>query len=433
MPDELEKFVLGDTAISALEQPTPNRRRFFRRRRTQRPPITHCENCGAQLQGHWCANCGQPAIDYRRSFRQVIADLLNEFLNWDSKVFATIGLLVARPWKLTNQFLAGHRVRYVHPLRLYLLASILFFFAFNYGINPVQFDPINLSPENRAEIRDALQRENIAPEVRTKIEEALGGTPISPEKRAALEDQLKSEDLPVEARIGIQERLDHGDPLPNARAIMEDVMKDLAPEARTRIEDALKRASPTPPQETKQPAETTPEPKGNDTPRPGLSSDEDASTPFEKWIEARAKEKMGEHGTKMGLFISTLFSNLPYMMLCCIPLFALVLKVLYVRRRIFYIDHLIYALHIHTFFYAGIMLIVLATFGLNRVIPGEIAGWIIALLWVAFVVQIFLSIRRVYRQGWFISIFKFFFGGFVYLLVLLAALAVTFFATLVLP
>jgi hypothetical protein len=433
MPDELEKFVLGDTAISALEQPTPNRRRFFRRRRTQRPLITHCENCGAQLQGHWCANCGQPAIDYRRSFRQVIADLLNEFLNWDSKVFATIGLLVARPWKLTNQFLAGHRVRYVHPLRLYLLASILFFFAFNYGINPVQFDPINLSPENRAEIRDALQRENIAPEVRTKIEEALGGTPISPEKRAALEDQLKSEDLPVEARIGIQERLDHGDPLPNARAIMEDVMKDLAPEARTRIEDALKRASPTPPQETKQPAETTPEPKGNDTPRPGLSSDEDASTPFEKWIEARAKEKMGEHGTKMGLFISTLFSNLPYMMLCCIPLFALVLKVLYVRRRIFYIDHLIYALHIHTFFYAGIMLIVLATFGLNRVIPGEIAGWIIALLWVAFVVQIFLSIRRVYRQGWFISIFKFFFGGFVYLLVLLAALAVTFFATIVLP
>jgi hypothetical protein len=53
-------------------------------------------------------------------------------------------------------------------------------------------------------------------------------------------------------------------------------------------------------------------------------SDKNASTPFEKWIEARAKEKMGEHGTKMGLFIATLFSNLPYMMLCCIPLFALV-------------------------------------------------------------------------------------------------------------
>jgi hypothetical protein len=158
-----------------------------------------------------------------------------------------------------------------------------------------------------------------------------------------------------------------------------------------------------------------------------------SSTPFERWIEGRAKEKMGEKGTKMGLFISTLFSNLPYMMLCCIPLFAFVLKVLYIRRRIFYIDHLIYALHIHTFFYAGIMLIVLTTIGLNRFVPGAIAGWLIALLWIAFVTQIFLSIRYVYRQSWFFSIFKFFFGGFVYFMVLLAALAVTFFATLVLP
>ena len=47
--------------------------------------------------------------------------------------------------------------------------------------------------------------------------------------------------------------------------------------------------------------------------------------------------------------------------------------------------------------------------------------------------QIFLSIRRVYRQGWFVSIFKFLFGGFVYLIVLVVALAVTFFVTIALP
>jgi hypothetical protein len=161
--------------------------------------------------------------------------------------------------------------------------------------------------------------------------------------------------------------------------------------------------------------------------------DAKSTTPFERWIEARAKEKMGEQGTKMGLFIRTLFSNLPYMMLCCIPLFALVLKLLYVRRRIFYIDHLIYALHIHSFFYAAVMLIVLLTIGLTRFAPGAVAGWLIALLWIAFVTQIFLSIRYVYRQGWFLSVFKFIFGGFMYLIVLVLALAATFFATLVLP
>ena len=433
MPDELEKFVLGDTAISAIEQSSSTRRGLFGRRKKQGPVITHCENCGAQLEGHWCAKCGQPAIDYRRSFRHVIADLLNEFLNWDSRFFATIGLLLVRPWKLTNEFLAGHRVRYVHPLRLYLLASILFFFAVNYAIKSAHFDPINLSPENRAEIRDELQRENIAPEVRAKIEAALGGIEVPPDKRARLEEELKREDLSAEARREIQERLQHGDPMPHARTKIEDAVKDLPPEVRARIQDALKRASPSPAEEPQQPGQTTPEPRENDKPRVESGSDKNTSTPFEKWIEARAKEKMGEHGTKMGLFIATLFSNLPYMMLCCIPLFAFVLKILYLRRHIFYIDHLVYALHIHTFAYTGVILIVLATIGLNHIAPGTITGWIIALLWIAFVVQIFLSIRRVYRQGWFISIFKFLFGGFAYLIVLVSALAVTFFITVALP
>jgi hypothetical protein len=377
MPDELEKFVLGDTAISAIEQAPSSRRGLFGRRKRQRSVITHCENCGAQLQGHWCAKCGQPAIDYRRSFRHVIADLLNEFLNWDSKFFATIGLLLVRPWKLTNEFLAGHRVRYVHPLRLYLLASILFFFAVNYGARGLRFEPGNLSPKDRAELEADLKKEDLPPAAREKLEALLRESPASP-----------------------------------------------APSPQTTA------PSPSPaPKTDKQKQEF-----GKIGERPFVVFDQAKSTtPFESWIEARAKEKMGEHGTKMGLFISTLFSNLPYMMLCCIPLFALVLKILYVRRHIFYIDHLIYALHIHTFAYTGIMLIVLATIGLNRVIPGPIAGWTIALFWIAFLVQIFLSIRRVYRQGWFISIFKFLFGGFVYLMVLVLALAATFFLTVALP
>src|SRR5207302_1974888 len=153
-----------------------------------------------------------------------------------------------------------------------------------------------------------------------------------------------------------------------------------------------------------------------------FDSDAKTSTPFERWIEGRAKEKMGEHGTKMGLFIATLLSNLPYMMLCCIPLFALVLKVLYIRRHIFYIDHLVYAFHVHSFAYLIIMLNVLITIGLHRTIPGIFANWIVATLWVVFGIQIFMSIRRVYRQGWFFSVFKFFVGGFVNLMVLGVAL-----------
>jgi hypothetical protein len=322
------------------------------------------------LTGHWCSQCGQPAIDYRRSFRHVFVDALDSFLNWDSKFFATIGLLIAKPWRLTNDFLAGKRVSYVHPLRLYLLASILFFLAVNYGAKSIHLKPGNISPKDRAE----------------------------------LESELKNEDLPPIARASIEKALKQQSPAPS-------------PTAR-------------PDQQTSPLPATTPEDDSGPLIQMGSKK---PSTPFEKWVETRAKEKIGEHGSKAELFVQTVISNLPYMMLCCIPLFALVLKILYVRRRIFYIDHLVYALHIHSFAYMGTILIGLITIGLNHAVPHVLGGPIVRILWVAFAVQILLSIRRVYRQGWFFSIFKFFAGGFVYLVVLSIALAATFFVTLVMP
>ena len=387
MSDEPAKFILGDAAISAFEG-TPGGRRFGRGKGTG-PLLTHCENCGAELQGHWCAQCGQPAIEYRRSFRYVVADLLNEFLNWDSKFFTTIALLILKPWRLTNEFLAGKRVRYVNPLRLYLLASILFFFAVNFGAKGINFDASKLGPKDRADLEAEFKKENLPPAAREKLEALLRDSSPSPAPSPATNAPAPTPASTASSDVASQ-------PTENAKEQKKEY--------------------------------------GKIGERPFVAFDDAKSTtPFERWIEARAKEKMGEHGTKMGLFISTLFSNLPYMMLCCVPLFALVLKVLYFRRPLFYIDHLIYALHIHSFFYAGIMLIVLATIGLTRFAAGAIAGWLIALLWIAFVTQIFLSIRYVYRQGWFFSIFKFFFGGFIYLMVLVLALAITFFATLVLP
>ena len=388
MADEPAKIILGDTAITAIER-TPGRR-WFRRSKDRHPRLTHCENCGARLSGPYCSQCGQAAIDYRRSFGHVLVDVLNEFLNWDSKFFATIALLILKPWRLTNEFLAGKRVRYVHPLRLYLLASILFFFAVNYGARDLRFEPGKLSPKDRAELEADLKKGDLPPAARDELEALLRESPAVAQPSSALVSPPPSAPSPT----------------PNASS----------PPPTPRTDKQMKKYG-----------------KIGERPFVVFDSGDKSSTPFEHWIEARAKEKMGEHGTKMGLFIATLFSNLPYMMLCCIPLFAFVLKILYIRRHIFYIDHLIYALHIHTFAYTGIMLIVLATIGLIRAVPGPIAGWTIAILWIAFVVQIFLSIRRVYRQGWFISTLKFFTGGLVYLVVLLVALAATFFITLAIP
>ena len=372
-------IVAAEAAVTAALEP-PRRRFFSRRRKAQPPLLPNCENCGAPMAGPFCAKCGQHAVDYRRSFRYVVLDVLDSFLSWDSKFFATIGWLIARPWHLTNEFLAGRRVRYVHPLRVYLLASILFFFVVNYWAKSIHADPSKLSAEDRAEI---AADPDIPPAVKAKIQRAL-------DAKGLTQPEVQMSPSP-EATVAPQPSAIASPPLPSA----------------------------------------SPSPSGDYGPM--MQFDKPPSDPFEKWLEQRAKEKMGEHGSKMALFIATLFSNLPYMMLCCIPLFALVLKVLYVRKRVFYIDHLVYALHIHSFAYLAIILIVLITIGLNRSIPGTFANWMIAALWITFAAQIFLSIRRVYRQDWFFTVFKFFLGGFAYFIVLTVALAITFFITIALP
>ena len=185
MADEPAKIILGDTAISAVERTA--RRRWFGRGKDRQPlPFTHCQNCGAELTGPHCAQCGQAAIDYRRSFRHVIVDVLDSFLNWDSKFFATIGLLIAKPWRLTNEFLAGKRVRYLHPLRLYLLASILFFFAINYGAKGLRLEPGKISEKNRTAIAAAVA------EKRDEIEAEIDKENLSAEERGDEESHLRS-------------------------------------------------------------------------------------------------------------------------------------------------------------------------------------------------------------------------------------------------
>lgn len=376
--------------------------------------MTHCENCGAPLNGHYCSQCGQPAIDYRRSFGHVLVDVLNEFLNWDSKFFTTIGLLIVKPWRLTNEFLAGRRVRYLHPLRLYLLVSILFFFAVNYQVKSIHVEPSKeLTPEVKAQIDEDLKKEDLTAEQRARVQKALEFSNMSPEAVAKVAKKIKEKDARRAARAASGASATPAVSATPESSPQNETETDLDKEIEAKVENAS---------------------KSNDRPILQFGPDSGRTkSDLGKWFEDRAKEKMGEHGTKMQLFVVTLISNLPYMMLCCIPLFAFVLKILYVRKHIFYIDHLIYALHTHAFAYLAIMLIISATMGLFRIVPSTLAGWIVALLWTLFAIQIFLSIRRVYKQGWFFSVFKFFVGGFVYLIVLSLALATTFLITLALP
>jgi hypothetical protein len=220
--------------------------------------------------------------------------------------------------------------------------------------------------------------------------------------------------------------------------------KKLDPGERAKMSTAINRIPepaepPEPPAETK-PGEPPPVPSVSLTPKPRkkepmhftFGNEGEKKTPFGIWLEHQVKEKIGDDGSKARLFFDTLRSNIPAMMLCCIPLFAFILKILYVRKGRFYVEHLVYALHIHTFLYVTVIITALAVMGANRTVPA-LSGWITGLMACAIVVQIFLSVRRVYGQGWFFSLFKFLFGGIIYFVILVLAVAATTLVTLLLP
>lgn len=88
------------------------------------PPA--CLNCGEPLQGSFCSQCGQEAVGLHRPLRELASDFLDNVLNLDTRLLRTVPLLF-RPGRLTREYLAGRRARYVRPLRLYLMAALLFF------------------------------------------------------------------------------------------------------------------------------------------------------------------------------------------------------------------------------------------------------------------------------------------------------------------
>jgi hypothetical protein len=91
-------------------------------------PVTLvCANCGAQLAGAYCAACGQRHEPHVHTMTHFASEAFESITHADSRLWRTLAYLLTRPGRLTQEFFAGHRVRYLPPFRLYLVVSVLFF------------------------------------------------------------------------------------------------------------------------------------------------------------------------------------------------------------------------------------------------------------------------------------------------------------------
>ena len=86
-----------------------------------------CAACGASLAGRFCAACGErrPSPEDER-LGPFLREQWHEATAADGKLWATLkGLFV--PGKLTEEYFAGRRGRYVRPVRIFLVANVAFF------------------------------------------------------------------------------------------------------------------------------------------------------------------------------------------------------------------------------------------------------------------------------------------------------------------
>ena len=137
----------GETPGAALEDgPARDAERL-----ASEPP-TACMNCGSVLPGRFCPDCGQKDQPLQQPAHVFIAESVSEYFGLDGRLWRSLGALLFQPGTLTLAYLEGRRTRYLRPLRLYLSATVFFFFLLSF-LDTFQVERTTLTVE--ATPRDA--------------------------------------------------------------------------------------------------------------------------------------------------------------------------------------------------------------------------------------------------------------------------------------
>src|ERR1700743_2797230 len=86
-----------------------------------------CLNCGTTLQGHYCHVCGQENLQIKESFGHMMNHAISDYFHFDHQFFHTLKPLLFKPGFLTNEYMSGRRAQYLHPVKMYIFISLVYF------------------------------------------------------------------------------------------------------------------------------------------------------------------------------------------------------------------------------------------------------------------------------------------------------------------
>jgi hypothetical protein len=88
-----------------------------------------CRNCGEPVELRYCGHCGQDSLRRSRSVGAIVAELLSSVFSYENKFWRTLVPLMLRPGSLSQAYVDGRRAAFFDPVRMFLLCSVVVFFA----------------------------------------------------------------------------------------------------------------------------------------------------------------------------------------------------------------------------------------------------------------------------------------------------------------
>jgi hypothetical protein len=313
-----------------------------------------CKNCGTEFKGHYCPDCGQEVAEFNRPFGFIMYDFMGNFFAFDTRFFITFKYLLFYPGFLTQEFFRGKRKKYSPPFRIFVFLSFVLFLILSFltdkGLEAELNTSINESPqtvkENIAVLNNELNR----------AENELNEIPLDSLAPNLFKIQNDSAKIKIDlvgiffGKGSIRERLDK-----LANVLEAQITDETEPDNRNRIK---------------------------------------------KYVTiCRAPE----------VAISKLLQYLSWASFILLPLFALILKLFYVRRKQLYIKHLLFSIHIHSFVFIILILITLPWLLFN-----SIPGIIVTILLFTIPLYIIIALHKFYAQSWGKTIVKLILMGMIY-------------------
>ncbi|MEN9686838.1 MAG: hypothetical protein RLZZ28_2624 [Bacteroidota bacterium] len=327
----------------------------------------NCLNCGAEVQGRFCHICGQENIPPKESFWHLVTHFAYDITHFDGKFFSTLKYLLFKPGYLSHEYLKGKRASYLHPIRMYVFTSAIFFLIF-----------FNLNKQE--EVVKIDDKSPSAAETLKKLEKG----------RAGLMKQLEKDSLPEFAKTPLKMGIAAYD---SDIALLK---KDSTAKYQLKTQNNFNVFNFST-KDTAYASIKTYDSIQNTLPQKGKDNFIQRKFAHQN---LHLKEKYKNNSKAIWEAIFEKFKHLfPQMLFVSLPLFALLLKLLYIRRKNFYyVNHLVYSIHLYCATFI-IILIDLLTNSLLKSLTNKESGWIAAIILFFGIYYWYKSLRNFYEQS----------------------------------